>query len=1594
MKTNARHTVPMLAAVLMVEATALAQGGASATAATPPANRFAYLTESDPFYVGLSFAKLATPQWIGEPGVEAVVILSIDDLSDPAKHEAFLRPILERLKQIDGRAPVSVMCNQFAPTNAQFQTWLREGLSLEVHTVTHRHPILCESNFVAGAADYHDSVTLLNRIPGNKPVAVRLPYCDSWNVASPRFYAEIFNRTNAAGQFLGLDSSVMHFFTTNDPALPRALVTDAEGRGRFHKYLPAETNAITQVSMKGFATTIADYPYPYVIGGRCWEFPIAAPSDWEAHNAHGSTNPVTVADWQAALDAVVFKQGVLTLCFHPHGWMRSQQIVEFIDYAARQHGSKVKFLTFREALERLDANLLAGNPLRDARGDDDGVRLLDVNHDGWLDAVIGNSRSRKTRVWQPQQRTWRETDFPTEVASVRFGVVRADGHATALKLVPAGSLLGRSGAWHFNGTSWVGDENLVRGLNFDGEPVLTADNQRDRGVRFRDLDLDGRCELLVANETQNAIFKWSDEKQSWVLLDYALPKGATIVDAAGRDAGLRFVDFNEDGYDDVVFSNEESYLLRLFVSKAVPDLGWKIGWNDEIVSGPRTGTAADPIPPVVSRGEHRNNGAWFHAGTMIVQNEDTAHLPDKVDRRPFRRLLRADQPPPLSPRESFATLRVHPGFTVELVAQEPLTMDPVAFEWGEDGRLWVAEMGDYPLGLDGHGKPGGVVRFLEDINGDGVFDKSTVFLDRVNFPNGVMPWRKGVLVSAAPEVFYAEDTDGDGRADVRKVLFTGFTEGNQQHRVNGFDYGLDNFIHAANGDSGGNVRSLLTGREVNIRGRDVRFRPDDGALETTAGQTQYGRHRDDWGNWFGNNNVNWLWHYYLPEHYLVRNPHLPAKNMKNVLAQYPDSARIFPISRFLQRFNWPDAVNLVTAASAAMPCRDELFGPDFASSVFICDPVYNVVHREVLVSDGVTFTSHRATSETNFEFFASSDNWCRPVFVKFGPDGALYVADMYRYVIEHPEWIPERMQKRLDLRAGDTMGRIYRVYPTGTKLRPSPRLDRLDTAGLVAALDHPSGWQRDTAQRLLLHRRDKAAVPLLERLARESSSPKARIHAICTLEGLGVLTAEAVLAGLRDTNAYVREHAVRVSEVLLKAEQGARLGEALLSLVDDPAVRVRYQLAFTLGEWRDPRAARVLEQIARKDFSSFAMPLAVMSSAVPHVGAMLEAALTEHDTAPPAALLEQLIGLSIALGQETTLAKPLARIAQSDGGKFAAWQYAALGSLLDALDRRRQTLVQLQSRSSPEVKAAIQQLDALFTVARDFANPQSAISNPQSEVVPAVRLLGRGLSQRAEDVNRLSGLLTPQVPPPVQQAALYALGRVGGPRISEVLLTRWRGFSPALRVEVLNILFSRSEWLQALLAALEREQVPATQIDPAHQQTLLTHAQAAVRDRAAKLFTAMRADRQAVIKSFERVLELKGDPANGAPIFEKICATCHQLRGKGVSIGADLGTVADKPVDYLLTAILDPNRAVEARYISYTAVTKDDREFSGIITVETPNSITLRNATGEETILRTDLTELTSSSLSLMPEGLEAELKAEDVADLIAFIKSSAGGGK
>ncbi len=334
-----------LTSILAVAASAFAADG----------NRLVYLDENDPYYPSLEFPKLITPQWIGEEGVDAVVVLAIDDMRGHEKWEAYLRPILERLKQIDGRAPASIMTCRIEPEDPHLQTWLKEGLSLEIHTYDHPCPLLCKNDFAQAKRTFDRCVDLLNQVPHNRPTAFRTPCCDSLNTVSPRTFAEIFNKVTPAGHFLTIDSSVFNVFTSNDPQLPRELILDAAGKDRFRKYVPYD---------RSFVNTIENYPYPYVIGRLCWQFPCNAPSDWSAQHLQKPNNPLTVADMQAAIDATVVKQGVFNLVFHPHGWIRNDQVVAMIDHAVARHGNRVKFLTFREAQDRIDRHLLAGQPLR------------------------------------------------------------------------------------------------------------------------------------------------------------------------------------------------------------------------------------------------------------------------------------------------------------------------------------------------------------------------------------------------------------------------------------------------------------------------------------------------------------------------------------------------------------------------------------------------------------------------------------------------------------------------------------------------------------------------------------------------------------------------------------------------------------------------------------------------------------------------------------------------------------------------------------------------------------------------------------------------------------------------------------------------------------------------------------------------------------------------------------------------------------------------------------------------------------------------------------------------------------------------------
>jgi putative membrane-bound dehydrogenase-like protein len=976
--------------------------------------------------------------------------------------------------------------------------------------------------------------------------------------------------------------------------------------------------------------------------------------------------------------------------------------------------------------------------------------------------------------------------------------------------------------------------------------------------------------------------------------------------------------------------------------------------------------------------------------------------------------LAADAPPqsPVPADRAVATMIARPGFEVELVAAEPLVMDPVSFAWGPNGRLWVAEMADYPLGSDGKGKFGGRIRYLEDTDGDGRYDRSTVFLDGIGYPNGVMPWHNGVLVTAAPDIFYAEDADGDGKAEIRRPLYTGFVEGNQQHRVNGLRWGLDNWVYCGNGDSGGTVVSEKTGAKVariSVNGRDMRIRPDTGEIETVTGITQFGRDCDDWGNWFGSKNSQPVIHYVLDEQYLRRNPFLAPSQTWSEVPSVPGAAPIYPRSQTAARFNDFNKANRFTSACGLCIYRDELFGPEFTGNSFVCEPVHNLVHREILKPSGSTFVSHRAADEQTSEFLASTDNWCRPVMVRTGPDGALWVADMYRETIEHPQWIPQDWQKRLDLRAGQDKGRIYRVYPTGKRPRPIPRLDRLSTIELVAMLEHPSGTLRDLVQQMLVHKQDKAAIEPLKKLVAGGQRPQARLHALCTLDGLNAVDEPTLLKALADKHSGIRRHGLRLAEPLLN--RSVNIPDALPQLVKSAGPQLRLQAAYCLGLWKDEDPIPPLQMGGREPppFSRFRRSVTLLASLARSADVFLEAAIlssvTERNLLPlteavlednslphQARWIDELTHQAAARNDELALGAVLKFIIASNSMESTTQTHRdhllALNALIGALESRNRSLANWRATANDQLR---HQLDGLLPV---FASARLATvsdKTPPSDRALAVTVLGHGLNQRAEDVSRLTTLLGAHAPQDVQGAAVSTLVKLGDAKVPETLLASWNGLGPALRGQVLDALLARPAWTGKLLDAIEKGDLKPAEIDAARAQRLLGLKDKKLAERAAKLLAgSVQPDRQKAIAAYDSVLHTSGDAKRGAAVFEKRCSTCHKIGKVGHAVGPDLTALTDKTPKSLLVAVLDPNRAVETKFINYSAVTDAGLTYQGMLAAESANSVTLLQPDGKEVaLLRSDLEALASTGKSLMPEGLEKDLKPQDLADVFALLSES-----
>jgi putative membrane-bound dehydrogenase-like protein len=951
---------------------------------------------------------------------------------------------------------------------------------------------------------------------------------------------------------------------------------------------------------------------------------------------------------------------------------------------------------------------------------------------------------------------------------------------------------------------------------------------------------------------------------------------------------------------------------------------------------------------------------------------------------------------PLEPAAALKSFQLHEGFRLDAIAVEPVVTDPVSACYDADGRLYVVEMRGYPFPEKA---PTSHVCRLEDRDGDGRFETRTNFVDGLSWPTGIVPYDNGVFIAVAPDLIYAKDTSGDGVADVKTVMFSGFGTANVQGLVNGLLWGPDGWIYGVSSSNGGIIvnRKLPGEKPVSVRGRDFRFRPDGSAFQAISGGGQFGHSFDDWGHRFTCNNSNHIRQIVLPARYLDRNPALIAPPAILDIAVEGPAAVVFRVStaepwrivRTRQRAADPVlsrrlpktelfATGFFTSASGITIYRGTAYPPEYRGNVFVGDVGGNLVHRKILAADGVTFQARRA--DANVEFLASTDHWFRPVNFANTPDGTLLVLDMYRETIEHPLSIPEPIQKHLDLTSGKDRGRLYELIYTGVSRKCRPALSGAPTDQLVKLLADPNCWWRETAQRLIFERQDRSAVGLLGAMVKERPSALARLHALWTLDLLGTLDSAAIRLGLEDPEPRVREQAIRMAESRLP--DATELVGALVGLTSDADPMVRFQLAFSLGAAAaDPRAMAALATIAARDRADLWFRTAIMSSVAGRAMQLYTALSKQPRFYADRAGQDWLDQIAFLVGFDGKPGESRSLLVDLEASKPGS---ATLMRVVLSLVRGRQhgggSLADLRlGASSDRIKAIL--TDAARIV----------VSNgPVEARLVAIQLVGVVDAPIARAL--FLKLLDARQPVAVQLAVVQALAASLDRELARELIGHWKAMSPAVRREVVETVFGRPAVLQVMVDALESRAIGISELDPVRLTQLLGSSDLAIRDRAHKILAVERPtarDRNQLIASYRPAIERAGDRDRGHKVFLKSCATCHQAEGQGIAVGPDLATVANRSPVELLTHILDPNREVTTTFVNYQVALHDGRIVSGIIADESTNSILFRRAEGASDVIARDQIEtIASTGMSLMPEGLERALTQGDMADLIAFVRS------
>jgi putative membrane-bound dehydrogenase-like protein len=973
---------------------------------------------------------------------------------------------------------------------------------------------------------------------------------------------------------------------------------------------------------------------------------------------------------------------------------------------------------------------------------------------------------------------------------------------------------------------------------------------------------------------------------------------------------------------------------------------------------------------------------------------------------------------PLSVAESMRHISTPGGFRVALFASEPEIVKPITITWDDRGRAWIAETVDYPNDLQPPGQGHDRIKICEDTNGDGRADRFTVFADKLSIPTSMVHAAGGLIVAQAPDMLFLQDTDGDDRADVRKVLFTGWGTRDTHSGPSNMRLGADGWIYLTVGYSG--FEGTVGGERLLFRQAVLRFRPDGSRLEvlTSTSNNTWGIGLDETGE-IVYSTANGEHSSY------VGIPNRAFESVHGWLgkgnAKMADHQNMHPLAK-IRQVDWFGG--FTAAAGHAVYTARQFPQPYWNRIAFVCEPTGHLVHMDRLEPKGSGFVTR-----DRFNLFASTDEWTAPIAAEVGPDGAVWVIDWYNYVVQHnPTPLGFRTGKgnayETPLR-DKSHGRIYRLINETAPLGKTYDLAAAKPDILLDALRSDNMFWRMRAEWKIVEQNRKDMIPALVELAAERKTDEigespAPLHALWALRGLGALgevkAAEALSKALGHPAAGVRKAA---AEVLPRTTASAR---AILdaNLLSDPSASVCRAALLALAEMPDSAAAGssialLLGRDSRYRDDPWISPAAT-SAAARHARGFLETALSfpgDEGNSTRVVPAIRIVSEHAARGDDASrgaLGALLSKLKEAGPGTSEAF----LGGLAAGWPRGQEKapvlnetaqndLVAQMPRLTPNGQLALASLaerwglggrfaEGMATLRKALADQASDENRSEKERIDAAQRLAQ---MRPDDaaLGRLLAGVTAKASPALASGLLDAAGQVTAPGLPIALFTRWGQFTPEVRRQAVDILLRRPEWSRALLEAIEQKTLAVSDLRADQAQQLAGHPDKSLAERARGLLSRggglADPDRDKVLQALLPLTEKAGDPAHGREVFKANCAKCHRHGDLGEPIGPNLTGFAVHPKEKILTEVIDPNRSVEGNFRQYTVATRDGQIRSGLLAAETRTAIELvDNEAKKHVILREDIDEIIASSKSLMPEGFEKQLAAADLVDLLEFLAS------